>query len=79
MDDFAPGVRKADGRTHHDECWRDHLDCASRRIERLQAVNLDMARAASLAYDCIDEGRLDAARDALTSIFRMIEQTNGND
>lgn len=26
-----------DGRTHHAECWQDHLDCARTRIERLTA------------------------------------------
>jgi hypothetical protein len=25
-----------DGRTHHDECWRSHLDCAIRRVEQLE-------------------------------------------
>ena len=25
-----------DGRTHHDECWRDHHDCAVAKVERLR-------------------------------------------
>lgn len=26
-------------KTHYDECWRDHLECAIAHIERLQAEN----------------------------------------
>lgn len=26
---------RLDGRTHWEDCWRDHLDCAVAKVERL--------------------------------------------
>lgn len=27
-----------DGRTHWEDCWRHHLDCAVRRVEELERI-----------------------------------------
>lgn len=51
--------------THHDTCWRDHLPCAVRRVEELEARNAELevgvAKALGTLQRAAEQGLLDMA------------------